>query len=223
MSCRDATRTSHASGRSGRVGSRQVWYALMSASWTASSASAKEPDRRARMARACGASSRAAGPRSSACRSLVGGVQAEDLAHLDRMTYGGTTCTRRRRNPGGDLDRPLDGVDFDQAVAGDELLELGVRAVGHDRLTLAVPDHELRRVWRCQPFGADQLTESSELVVEHLLELDVGGDVLWRPVGDRHCRLIPAAERLDEHEAHDVWTSFHVTACGRSRAPSRRS
>src|SRR5215207_3978515 len=190
MSCRDATRTSQASCRSGRSGSRQVWYALMSASWTASSASAKEPDRRARTARACGASSRSRP--SIVCLSLtVGGVQAEDLAYLDRMPNGVTTSTRRRRNPGGDLDRPLNGVDVDQAVASDELLELGVRAVGHDRLTMAVPDHELRRLGRRQPFGADQLTESSELLVEHLLELDVGGDILRRPLGDRHGGLIP--------------------------------
>jgi hypothetical protein len=46
------------------------------------------------------------------------------------MPNGGTTSTRRCRNPGGDLDRTLDNVNVDQAVAGDQLLELGVGAVG---------------------------------------------------------------------------------------------
>jgi hypothetical protein len=82
-------------------------------------------------------------------------------------------------------------------------------------LARAVPDHELRRLGRRLPFGADELTESSELVVEHLLELDVGGDVLWRPFGDRHGRLIPAAERLDEHEAHG---DGHPFPCHRLRS-----
>src|SRR5262245_31665225 len=129
----------------------------MSASWTASSAASKSPDWRGSVPRTCGARSRSrassgwliAGvtdrlkPRSR----LVGaagrleerlhvrrrtGCELHDLAHRDRLLDGDATRPRHGRVLCGDLERPRFGVDVDDLVAGDPLLELLERDVGED-------------------------------------------------------------------------------------------
>ena len=112
----------------------------------------------------------------------VGGAVEEgpDLQPLvDRLAAG----AGRGRQLAGELDRPLVAVDVDHHPAGDQVLRLGERAVGHRRPPLAVgadPDAVGR-----QRLPVDELAGALEPGGEVVHELDVRLDLVGRPLVHR--------------------------------------
>ena len=156
-----------------------------SASCTASSAAAKSPKRRTTAPSTCGASSRS---RCSPVVHRVGGRRhasrrrAHHLAHLDRHVQRRAALARRRRRARGDLVGALGVSHVDDPVAGEKLLGLGERAVGHlGRAALAgAHDPRLLRAARAPRRRPARPLRVSSLL-NSLHEPDVRLDVLRRP------------------------------------------
>lgn len=102
------------------------------------------------------------------------------------LTNGHAVGSRGGRGLGRDLDGPLQRLDVDHAVAGQQLLGLGVRPVGDDGgAARTVGSHnELGLLGAGEALGVDQLAPLGQLGVEGDLEVDVGSDVLRLPLGD---------------------------------------
>ena len=129
--------------RPGTPSAGQCAAAAISASCTASSAAAKSPKRRASTPRTCGASSRSRSSMLAPVLSspLVG--RRPSPAAPRSAAAAARRPARARREPGGDLDRARLGLDVDQLVAGEHLLGLRERPVGHHRRGHAVGGHDL--------------------------------------------------------------------------------
>ena len=91
-------------------------------------------------------------------RSHLGG--AHDLPDLNGLLDGFALVGGGGRRLGRDLERPVQRVDIDDAVAGQQLLGLRIGPVGDDRGIDAIPDHELGLVRTGQPLGIDELAVS---------------------------------------------------------------
>src|SRR5688500_7664061 len=161
----------------------------MSASCTASSASAKSPCRRATAPSTCGASSRSrcstveseTSDVTRPCVSRVRGRRAHHLTHLDRHVERSTTGPRSRGGLRGELVRPLGTVDLDDPVAGEELLRLRKGSIGH-RGTILSRAHQLRLSRRGQALAVHPLASVGELLVDPVHEGHVSLEVLGSPV-----------------------------------------
>ena len=185
---REATRTSHPSGLSGSPRPATWW-------WRRGAPPARRPRRRrsrrsgGRRHRGPAAPARAAGPRCrGGCHTSGSGALSTSRTSMG-WRIGTPFGPGRRRGLGRDLDGPLGRLDVHQPVAGQQLLGLGERAVGDHRSADPVRHHELGLLGPGQPLGVDQLAALDELLVQRLLELDVGLDVLGSPL--RHRRRSP--------------------------------
>ena len=70
---------------------------------------------------------------------------------------------------------------------------------------VAVPHHELGQLGAGQALGVDQLAALGELLVQHVLELDVGLDVPGRPLASSGAQPdSDLAVVLQQHESHRV-------------------
>ena len=109
----------------------------------------------------------------------------------------------RRRRPGGDLDRAVERLDVDQPVAGEQLLRLRVRAVGDDRRALTPSDTtNFACSGPASPWASTSSPLSSSSSLSDVLEVDVGLDVLGRPLGHRRAVRLDLAVVLQQHESH---------------------
>ena len=86
----------------------------------------------------------------------------------------------------------------DDPEAGEKLLRLGERAVGHLGRAALPRAHDPRLFRRGQTLGADELAGVGQLLVEAVHELDVRLDVVQRPRAD--ARVLPARPRGVHHQ-----------------------
>ena len=182
---------------------RPVGDAARSASWTASSAASKSPYLRASTPRTCGASSRSRASTSRLARQRHASA-AHMLSHVDRLLERDAGRAGHGRVPRCDLDRPLLGLDVDDHVAGDPLLDLLERPVGDDGSREPVGRHDLRQVGPCEGLRPRPALPSPELLVEGAVVVHVRRDLLRLPLV--HRRLDGAAVEIDEHHV-----SLHLT------------
>ena len=200
---RDATRMSHAE--------RVVGLAVGRATWSrprAAPPAPRPPRRRSRRSggrphRGPAARARAAGPRCSWRRAHTSGSGAPITWRTSMGSRIGTPFGPGAADACAAISmRPIERLDVDHPVAGEQLLGLGVRAVGDHRRADAVGHHELGLLGSGETLGVDQLARSSELLVQRLLELDVGLDVLGGPLGHRRAVGLDLSVVLQQHESH---------------------
>jgi hypothetical protein len=113
-------------------------------------------------------------------------------------------------------DGPLLRLDVDDAPAGQQLLELRVRAVGDDGDTFAVPRDELGGVRTRQALRVDQLPERDELLVEHPL------NSMWAVTSSGDRAVIGGASVLPRPKVVEK-TTFSTSFSHREKARSRGS
>src|SRR3954453_22095873 len=160
-----ATLTSQARVLSGTSHAGQRANATAKASWSASSARSKSPTRRISVASARPASSRKILSISDnvicRCAAALSLVVDPDRPHLDR-------ADARRRNPRRDLDRGIEILGLHEVIAAELLARFGKRAVGLQRLALALA-YGRRGRGRLQPVARLEIAALDDALREGLI------------------------------------------------------
>ena len=165
ISRREATVISQPRGLSGSPSDGHCCAAASRASWLASSHRWNCPYRRTSAARTCGASSRS---RPSTSPRLGG--HRSGLASC-RIGQNSTGSTSAKGMSAAIWQRALLALAVEQVEAGDVLLGLQVRPVGHGGLAV-LPPHQPGLDLVGQPVGADELAGRLVLAVERVLPGD---------------------------------------------------
>src|SRR5262245_23858498 len=125
-------------------------------------------------------------------------------------------------HPRSDLGRPVEAVALDDGVAGEDLLGLRVRAVGHDGSTVAPALDPPGVGWSSETLAVDGLTGLDELARPLLHEGVHLGDRLWIPcrsIGRVADHEVVVLLRRVEHDDVPHGTSSALATPGRRLSP----
>src|SRR2546430_1555218 len=140
-------------------------------------------------------------PTARSVSGMADAGESDGWQHMNmRISVSSWPCA----SPGSasDLDRPLGRLHVDHPVAGEQLLRFRERSVSDHGRARPVGHDELGLLRAGKALGVDQLAALGELLVQGLLESNMGRDVLGLPLGHRDRTAFGLLVLLQQHELH---------------------